>query len=418
MALINDVLDMSKIESGTMKLIESECNLSDLIHKWSYQVISPLFHKEELMNLRKFPYNGQVSATNIYDEDVYMDKNKFNQIILNLLSNAIKYTPSGGKIDFSIIQKECNEEGFALYLINVKDTGIGMSKEFIGKIFEPFEREENATVDSIQGTGLGMAIVKNIVEMFNGTIEISSEIGKGTNIEITLKLKTQSKEVKELQIVELRGLKGLVVDDDYTTCDSVTKMLTMVGMRSEWTLSGKEAILRARHSMEINDSFSVYIIDWRLPDINGIEVARQIRSIGDQTPIIILTAYDWTDIEEEAKKAGVNGFCSKPLFISDLRHALINALSEEKTNTSGNNSIAINEANNNKTILLVEDNDLNIEIANELLCSSGFNVICATNGQEALNTVINSKTGDIDLILMDIQMPIMNGYETTKILES
>ena len=267
-------------------------------------------------------------------------------------------------------------------------------------------------VSKIQGTGLGMAISKNIIDMMGGTIEVNTEQGKGTEFVICLSLRLQSERRSVEKIKELEGLKALVVDDDFNTCDSVTKMLVQVGMRSEWTLFGKEAVLRAQQSIEINDPFHAYIIDWRLPDMNGIEVTRQIRSLGDDTPIIILTGYVWTDIEEEAKAAGVTAFCSKPLFMSDLRESLLNALGhQEDTNEK---IMPDAGAFDGKRILLAEDNELNREIALELLKEYGFRIDTAENGAEAVEKVAASKPGDYDLVLMDIQMPVMNGYEATR----
>ena len=289
-----------------------------------------------------------------------------------------------------------------------------MSQEFAQKIFDPFERERTSTVSKIQGTGLGMAISKNIVNMMGGTIEIQTQKNKGTEFIIRLMFRIQSEQHRVEKITELEGLKALVVDDDFNTCDSVTKMLVKVGMRSEWTLSGKEAVLRAKQSIELGDAFHAYIIDWRLPDMNGIEVTRQIRSLGNDTPIIILTAYDWSEIEVEAKAAGVTAFCAKPMFMSDLRETLMTALGQKKEQ---NNDDVLPEADfnfKNKHILLVEDNELNSEIATEILTEYGFIVDTAENGAEALEKVSTSKPGTYDLVLMDVQMPVMNGYEATK----
>ena len=218
----------------------------------------------------------------------------------------------------------------------------------------------------------------------------------------------------EEKIAELEGLKALVVDDDFNTCDSVTKMLVRVGMRSEWTLSGKEAVLRARQSMELGDAFHAYIIDWRLPDMNGIEVTRQIRSLGDDTPIIILTAYDWSDIEVEARAAGVTAFCAKPLFMSDIRDTLMTAIGQMQAETEDTPLSAAGSDFRDKCILLVEDNELNREITVEILNEYGCMVDTAENGAEAVEKVKNSKPGNYDLVLMDVQMPVMNGYEATK----
>ena len=337
-----------------------------------------------------------------------------NQVLLNLLSNAIKFTPAGGTVSVRLKQLPRTVKGSEQYEIRIKDNGIGMSPEFVKKIFSPFERERTSTVSRTQGTGLGMAITKNIVDMMGGTIEVQTEQGKGTEFIVRLPFRIQSEQHHTEKIAELEGLKALVVDDDFNTCDSVTKMLVKVGMRSEWTLSGKEAVLRARQSMELGDAFHAYIIDWRLPDMNGIEVSRQIRSLGDDTPIIILTAYDWSDIEAEARAAGVTAFCAKPLFMSDIRETLMNAigLSQDKPE-----DFILPKANTNfrgKCILLVEDNELNSEIAVEILNEYGFLVDTAENGAEAVEKIKNSASGNYDLVLMDVQMPVMNGYEATK----
>ena len=353
-----------------------------------------------------------MDTMDVTDEDVYCDKTRLNQVLLNLLSNAVKFTPPGGTVSVRIKQIHNAPEGQGLYEVRIKDTGIGMSREFAEHIFEPFEREHNSTVSKIQGTGLGMAISKNIIDMMGGTIDVNTEQGKGTEFVICLSLRLQSERRSVEKIKELEGLKALVVDDDFNTCDGVTKMLVQVGMRSEWTLFGKEAVLRAQQSIEINDPFNAYIIDRRLPDMNGIEVTRQIRSLGDDTPIIILTAYDWTDIEEEAKAAGVTAFCSKPMFMSDLRESLLTALGHSKDKNQQDRPDT--NTFSGKRILLAEDNELNREIASELLMGYGFCIDSAENGAEAVEKVAISKPGYYDLVLMDIQMPIMNGYEATK----
>ena len=306
-------------------------------------------------------------------------------------------------------------KGKGLYKIQVKDTGIGMSQEFADKIFEPFERERTSTVSKIQGTGLGMAISKNIIDMMGGTITVKTEKNKGTEFTIRLALRLQSERRSIAKIKELEGLKALVVDDDFNTCDSVTKMLAQVGMRSEWTMFGKEAVLRAKQSIELSDPFHAYIIDWRLPDVNGIEVTRQIRALRDDTPIIILTAYDWSDIEVEARAAGVTGFCAKPMFMSDLRESLLSALGHLEAEKDEILLAAPTASDfENKHVLLVEDNELNQEIAQEILEEYGFVVDTAENGAVAVEKVASSKPGDYDLVLMDVQMPVMNGYEATK----
>ena len=406
LSLINDILDMSRIESGKIQLEESEANLSDMLHDIK-TIISGQIHAKQL--------ELYMDVMDVTDEDVYCDKTRINQVLLNLLSNAIKFTAPGGTVSVRVTQIHNAPEGKGLYEIRVKDTGIGMSPEFSERIFEPFERERTSTVSKIQGTGLGMAISKNIIDMMGGSIEVHTEQGKGTEFVISLELRLQSERRNVEKIKELAGLKALVVDDDFDTCDSVTKMLVQVGMRSEWTLFGREAVLRAKQSLEMNDAFHAYIIDWRLPDMNGIEVTRQIRSLGDDTPIIILTAYDWSDIEVEARAAGVTAFCSKPMFMSDLRESLLNALGQQKAKNENVLPVSDETARfKGKNLLLVEDNDLNLEIALEILKEYGFHIDTAENGQDALEKLSASKPGDYDLVLMDIQMPVMDGYEATK----
>ena len=405
LSLINDILDMSRIESGKIHLEETEVSLSDVLHDLK-TIISGQIHAKQL--------ELYMDAMDVTNEDVYCDKTRLNQVLLNLLSNAVKFTPAGGTVSVRIRQYPGTVKGSELYEIRVKDNGIGMSQEFVQKIFSPFERERTSTVSRIQGTGLGMAITKNIVNMMGGTIEVLTEQGKGTEFIVRLPFRIQSKHQRIEKIAELEGLKALVVDDDFNTCDSVTKMLVKVGMRSEWTLSGKEAVLRARQSMEMGDAFHAYIIDWRLPDMNGIEVTRQIRSLGDETPIIILTAYDWSDIEVEARAAGVTAFCAKPMFMSDIRDTLMTAIGQKQAEAETAILPTAGSDFRGRYILLVEDNELNSEIAVEILNEYGFLVDTAENGAEAVEKVKNSKPGNYDLVLMDVQMPVMNGYEATK----
>jgi len=405
LSLINDILDMSRIESGKIHLEETEVSLSDVLHDLK-TIISGQIHAKQL--------ELYMDAMDVTNEDVYCDKTRLNQVLLNLLSNAVKFTPAGGTVSVRLKQYPGTVKGSELYEIRVKDNGIGMSQEFVQKIFSPFERERTSTVSRTQGTGLGMAITKNIVDMMNGSIEVQTEKGKGTEFIVRLPFRIQAERHHTEKIAELEGLKALVVDDDFNTCDSVTKILVRVGMRSEWTLSGREAVLRARQSVELGDAFHAYIIDWRLPDMNGIEVTRQIRSLGDDTPIIILTAYDWSDIEVEAKAAGVTAFCAKPLFMSDIRETLMSAIGQSQSESE---DLVLPEAGSDfrgRCILLVEDNELNSEIAVEILNEYGFLVDTAENGTEAVEKVKNSTPGNYDLVLMDVQMPVMNGYEATK----
>ena len=405
LSLINDVLDMSRIESGKIHLEEVEVNLSDVLHDLKTIVSGQIYAKQLELYM---------DAMDVTDEDVYCDKTRLNQILLNLLSNAIKFTPAGGTVSVRVRQLVGKVRGCGQYEFRIKDNGIGMSQEFAQKIFEPFERERTSTVSRIQGTGLGMAITKNIVDMMGGTIEVQTAQGKGTEFTVCVPMRAQTEQRPVEKITELEGLKALVVDDDFNTCDSVTKMLVKVGMRAEWTLSGKEAVLRARQSIEMSDAYHAYIIDWRLPDMNGIEVTRQIRSLHDDTPIIILTAYDWSDIEVEAKAAGVTAFCAKPMFMSDLRETLMSALGQKPADAVQGLLPEKNADFKGKHILLVEDNELNREIAQEILREYGFLVDSAENGAVAVEKVSTAAPGSYDLVLMDVQMPIMDGYTATR----
>ena len=405
LALINDILDMSRIESGKLHLEETEVNLAEMLHDIKTIVSGQIYAKQLELYM---------DALDVADEDVYCDRTRLGQILLNLLSNAIKFTPAGGTVSVRIRQLAGTVRDCAQYEFRVRDNGIGMSPEFAQKIFEPFERERTSTVSRIQGTGLGMAITRNIVEMMGGTIKVQTEKNRGTEFIICLPLRVQTGSRREEKIAELAGLKALVVDDDFNTCDSVAKLLTRVGMRAEWTLSGREAVLRARQSIELGDPCRAYIIDWRLPDMNGIEVTRQIRSLNDDTPIIILTAYDWSDIEGEAKAAGVTAFCSKPMFLSDLRDTLLTAIGHMQTADEQDILPGKNADFRGRHILLVEDNELNREIAMTILHEYGFLVDIAENGAVAVEKVRTSDPGRYDLVLMDVQMPVMDGYTATQ----
>ncbi len=403
LSLINDILDMSHIESGKIHLEEEPCSLPDILHELR-NITQGDIHAKQL--------DLYMDAVDILHEEIFCDRLRLNQVLLNLLSNAIKYTGAGGMVSLKVIEKPGTLAGFANYEFHIKDTGIGMSEEFVARIFEPFERERNSTISGIQGTGLGMAITKNIVDMMNGSITVKSVQGMGTECIVSLALRLHHSGEKESRdIPELTGFRALVVDDDFNTCDSVTAMLQQIGLRAEWTLSGKEAVLRTRQAVMRNDSFFVYIIDWLLPDLNGVEVARRIRQeTGEDVPIIVLTAYDWSDIEEEAREAGVTAFCSKPLFFSELHRCLNSIVNADKVNKSES---PIQKANRSGRILLTEDNELNQEIAVVILEEAGFSVDVAGNGQAAIDMLKSAEPGYYQLILMDIQMPVMNGYETT-----
>ncbi len=411
LSLINDVLDMSRIESGKVTINERPENLADILQGLRNIIQSDIHAKKmELF----------IDTVDVTDEEVYCDKLRLNQILLNLTSNAIKFTPVGGTVAVKVTQKPSRSPKRGLYEFEVSDTGIGMSPEFVKTVFDPFTREQSSTVSGIQGTGLGMAITKNIVDMMGGTISVTSEQGKGTTFKVNLELRFSAEHQELGPISELNGLRGLVVDDDMVCCQSVSKMLRQIGMRAEWALSGREAIARTSEAEELADSFEVYIVDWSMPELSGIETVREIRKIvGDESPIILMSAYDWTDIETEARNAGVTGFISKPLFASDLHQTLERSLGRNSSpEKPREGALRKDDDFKGKRILLAEDNELNREIAEELLGEAGFTVESAENGQEAYDMISRSTPGYYNLVLMDIQMPVMDGYAATRAIRA
>ena len=402
LGLINDILDMSRIESGRVEVQPEDCNLSELVHSLIHIIQPQITAKQQTF---------QIDAFKIQNEDVLADKLKINQVLINLLSNAIKYTQSTGTINFIISQYSSSKEGFATYEFRVKDNGMGMSEEFLKHIFDPFEREATSTKSGIQGTGLGMTITKKMVELMGGNISVTSKKGKGSEFTVTLDLQIVE-EINPISTGNLEGMHALVVDDDFHTCDSLTEMLNKIGMRSEWTTSPREAIFRTRKALNDSDPFDVYIVDWLMPELNGIETVRQIRRIaGESAAIIILTAYDYSDVLEEAKAAGATGFCTKPLFLSDLKKALSRVtghVEEDLTDELSQTSFK------GKRVLLVEDIEVNREIAKMVLEEIELDIDEAADGTDAVEMFSKSPLNYYDAVLMDIQMPKMNGYDATR----
>ncbi|MBR3561887.1 MAG: response regulator [Oscillospiraceae bacterium] len=409
LSLINDVLEMSRIESGKIELEEKPCSLPEILHDLNTIIIGQVEAKQQELTM---------DALNVVNEDVYCDKLRLNQVLLNLLSNAVKYTPAGGHIAVRVSQLDSGDAEHGRYEFRVKDNGIGMSPEFAARVFEAFEREKTSTVSGIQGTGLGMAITKSIVDMMGGEIRVETEKGKGSEFIVSVSFRLQSAAAPDRRIPELAGLHALVVDDDFNTCDSATTLLTQIGLRPEWTLSGKEAVLRARQAHERGDGFRVFIVDWKLPDLSGIEVARQIRAaVGEDSPILLMTAYDWPTIKDEAIEAGVNGFCNKPLFLSELYGALTKVLgSVEEQKPQAEELAPISFAG--RRLLLVDDIEMNREIAVAVLEMNDFEVEEACDGTEAVEKVTAAEPGYFDAVLMDVQMPTMNGYEATRAIRT
>ena len=407
LSLINDILDMSRIESGTVKLQETDVHIPDLLHDLRTMIQGLVKAKNQ---------NLFIDTQDVVHEDVVTDKLRLNQVLLNIVGNAIKFTQPGGDIIIRLVEKPCSIRGYTTYEFSVKDNGIGMSQEYLGHIFETFTRERSATVSGIQGTGLGMAITKNIVDMMNGDIKVESEVGKGSLFTVTLDLQIADRFIEAEPIPELLGSKVLVVDDDMDTCRSISKMLRDIQMRPDWTTSGKEAVVRAQDAAEMKDEYKVYIIDYLMPDMNGIETVRRIRKVvSAEASIIVLTAYDWEEFEDEAKQAGVTAFVSKPIFMSELRAVLTQPAGVGVAENSKAGAEK-NEAHDysGKRVLLVEDNELNREIATAILEEAGMTVDTAEDGDVAVAAIDGAPSNKYDLVFMDIQMPKMDGYTATR----
>ena len=402
--LINDVLDMSHIESGKMNLEEKPCSLPEILH--------------ELCNIlqgdiRKKKLRLQADAVDILNETVYCDKLRLNQVLLNLFSNSIKYTNEGGSITLRVVEKSGAPSGYANYEFSIRDTGIGMSEEFASRIFEPFERENNSTISGIQGTGLGMSITKSIVDAMKGDIKVKSKQGQGTEFIVSFTFRIRDGLDKNQEVLQRNGLKVLIINDSPEGAGNISCMLERLGIESERTES-KENVLRHIAGEKGQDSYyDACIIDWFEPDMDVPGIIRRVRKeLGKPVPVIVTSAYDWAEVEDEAKEGGVTVFCSKPLFISELGECLRFIATGEKI--SGSNNGEVREKPHTGRILLAEDVELNQEIAVAILEDAGFTAEVAENGQVAVDMVSRSEPGYYQLVLMDIQMPVMNGYEATK----
>ncbi len=401
LSLINEVLDMSKIESGKVYLTEEEFNLSDLVENM-------LALNQPLVNEKG--HTLSVNVQNLMHENVIGDSVRLQQVFTNLLSNAVKYTPDGGTINICITEKNWNNSTSWFEAV-FEDNGIGMTDEFRQQMFEPFSRADDKRIDKIQGTGLGMPIARNIIRMMDGDITVESELGKGSKFTVTFSLKLQDDTLVSTQ--QFAGLSILVVDDDVIACESAGEILGSLGMNCEWTLSGEDALKKVSSRHKADNDYYAIILDWKMPGMNGLETAREIRKIvGAAMPIIIISAYDWSEIEQEAKDAGAGAFISKPMFKSRVVR-LFNELMGNNTPPEPKNIVDVMQQHNfnGKRVLLAEDNELNAEIAVEILDMAGLKVETVPNGKEAVDTFAQSEPGYFDLIFMDIQMPIMDGYE-------
>ena len=402
LSLINDILDMSRIESGKIHLEEVNCNLSEIMHDLNTIILGQANAKQQNLYMDSF---------DIENENIVCDKLRLHQMLINLLSNAVKFTPVGGNIH--VFVRQIDKDGATgTYEFHVKDDGIGMSPEFLKVLYEPFERERTSTISKMQGTGLGMSITKKIVDMMGGSIDVVSAPGKGTEYIIRLKLRIQGASADLVCLDTLQNARALVIAGDYNACSSATNLLRRLGMRAEWTMYGREAVLRAKEAVDRKESYSVIVCDDLLLDMNCIETVRQLHLIPGSNAIIILASYDCTIVEKEAREAGVTSFVNKPLFLTELHHVLGRATGVLSNESKAECDDCVDFKG--KRILLVEDNELNREIAQSVLDELGFIVDTAEDGSVALDTLKAAKSGIYDLILMDVQMPVMDGLETTR----
>ncbi|MCR2046249.1 response regulator [Acetatifactor muris] len=409
LGLINEVLDMSRIESGKVRLTENGFNLSDTIEN-----LLTVFHSQIEAKGLEF----SVGIAKMEHEDVVGDEQRLQQIFMNIMGNAVKFTPSGGRISIQIEEKPSHITGSGYYEFTFEDTGIGMEQDYIHKIFEPFSRAADSRTGKIEGTGLGMSIAVNIARMMNGDIRVESTLGKGSRFTVTVYLKLN--DITQADIDALTALPVLVVDDEEAACESACETLNSLNMNAEYVLDGNAAVKRIVEARADRKDFAVVILDWKMPGKDGLATTKDIRdAVGNDIPIIILSAYDWSDIESEALEAGVDAFIEKPLFKSRLTRVLKDVLglgSEEKQATAL--ETFRQQDFSGRRVLLVEDNEINIEVASELLDVVGIQVEQALNGQLGLDSVLENRPGYYDLIFMDIQMPVMNGYEAAKAIRA
>lgn len=400
--LINDILDMSKIESGKMVLNNEPASLNQLMDN-IVNITQPM--------VREKRQNFNIRINQVRHERLCFDSLRLNQVLINLLSNALKFTPEGGDITVDVTEEELTPRGRARFVIRVSDTGIGMEEEFVGRIFDSFSRERDSRVNRIEGSGLGMAITKQIVDLMGGTITVKSTPGKGSTFTVELDFEVDETACEELP--PLPSIRVLLADDDPATCRAAGVFLDELGMDEDTACGGLEALEKAREARRAGRDYRIVFLDWRMPDMDGVSVVRKLRAeLGETVSVFIISAYDWTEIEKEAKEAGVNGFIRKPFFRSTLYRLLARYLSGEKA-PEQQEPLAVPDFSGRR-VLVVEDNELNREIAEEILRSIGTEVESACDGARGLAMFEESAVGYYDAVLMDVQMPVMNGYQATK----
>ena len=403
LGLINDVLDMSKIESGKLTLATEQISLKEVV-EGIVNIMQP--------QVKTKKQTFDIHVKNILTENVWCDGVRLNQVLLNLLSNATKYTPEGGSIHLSLFEENSPKgERYVRIYIKVKDNGIGMSPDFLKRIYESYSRADGARIHKTEGAGLGMAITKYIVDAMEGTIDIQSEPDKGTEFLLTFDFEKAA--AMNMDMV-LPSWNMLVVDDDELLCRTAMDALKSIGIKAEWTLSGEKAIELVNEHHKRREDYQIILLDWKLPGMDGIQVAKEIRhNLGDEVPILLISAYDWSEFEAEAREAGISGFISKPLFKSTLYYALRQYMGTE---TENGQTLNPNIDLSGRRILIAEDNELNWEVANELLSDLGVELDWAEDGQICLDKFQKSPEGYYDAVLMDIRMPHMTGYEATKMI--
>ncbi|MCR5175256.1 MAG: response regulator [Anaerovibrio sp.] len=405
--LFNEVLDITNIEEGRAQLDELPNSLPDIIHE-VFNAVRGIAKAKQIKLV--------METVDVVHEQIFCDRLRFNQVLLNLVSNAVKYTDNGGSVDVTIIEKKSNRAEYAYFEFRVKDNGIGMSPSFVAHIFDPFEKDENTIKNVLQGTGLSMAITKNIIDLMQGDIVINSTQGVGTEIIVDVGLRIQQgmhMKHSDAVLPVINGKKVLVLDNSLATCNSLVAILERFGCVAEWTLSPNEAVHWAKMAADKDATYDAYFIGWRMSEVNGVEIARQLRQfVAAKVPIFLIVDEDYADIEMDAREAGVSEFIMKPLFSSDVK-AMVSRLMEETADSQDGGS-SLHDDFIGRRILLAEDNKMNQEIAVTILEDAGFFVEVAENGEVAVDKVINHSRGHYDLILMDIKMPVMDGYEATR----
>ena len=406
LSLINDVLDISKIESGKMVLNISEFELADMITAVDTVIRPQTNAKDQAFD---------VYVKGLLHEQFIGDETRINQVLINLLSNAVKYTQEGGRIRLKVVGEQPASRKFQNLTISVEDNGYGMTPEYCEKIFDAFTRADNNTTRKVQGTGLGMAITKNIVDMMGGTIEVHSELGKGSIFTVRICLRIPDKN-SDAKFWEQYGISNiLVVDDAQEVCENIKNLMADTGVHIDYALSGEQAVDRIRQAAG-SRIYDVILIDWKMPQMDGLETARNIRRlISSDIPILVLTAYEWAQIEEEAVRAGINAFLPKPFFVANFRECLKQL---RKADEKGGRQEEDVPPLAGRQFLVAEDIELNAEILSEILAMQDAACKVVENGQLAVEEFARSKQGRYDAILMDVQMPVMNGYDATRKIRS